>query len=120
MSRYVYRRTKQSDLHKVYERAEDKNVSTVVVFTDGYKCYADKEYKHAIDPDTLSDLYLKGFVIEGEDTIFKPVAIYPVGNQVAVLVINQNKDSEEKWVLEYFELYSRKSSEVLEDPEEEA
>lgn len=134
MAQYGYRRTKQSDLYKVYERAEDKNVSTVIVFADdNYVCCADKGGKHEIDPDTLSNLFFKGFVIVYEDAVFKPVTAHSNEYGVTVMAITltqvaeqvavadaETHTSEPKREISFIEFYSRDPSLVLEDPEEEA
>lgn len=135
MSQYgAYRRTKQSDLYKVYERAEDKNVSTVVVFADdSHVCCADKDHKHEIDQDTLANLFMKGFVIAYADLIFKPITAHKDEYGVTVIAITtkevaeqvavtdaETHTSEPKREVSFVEFYSRNSSLVEEDPEEEA
>lgn len=134
MSQRAYRRTKQSDLYKVYERAEDKNVSTVVVFADDYHvCCADKDHTHEIDPDTLYNLFLKGFVIAYGDVFFKPVTVCFDNYGVIVIAITIKEVAEQvavtdteihvtgpEYEVSFIRFYSRDPSLVEEDPEEEA
>lgn len=117
-----YRRAKHSDLQKVYKRGEDKNICTIAVSADkNGTCYADTKFTKAIDQDTLIKLFMKGFIIEYEDGVYKPLTLFLESDRAVVLAITlKTVTGDNTETLDYIEFYSGSQDKFLDDPEEEA
>lgn len=73
-------------MDKIYENFSDTNVAVTKVYTkaDGF-AYADKACKIKISADDLENLFVKGMVVVGSDSvIYKPISC-KISNKVATV-----------------------------------
>jgi len=61
-------------MDKVYEQAKDVHVRNIYVYTNGEDAYAysDAACEEKIAADVLSDLFIKGVIINDDGGLFKP------------------------------------------------
>lgn len=61
-------------MSKVYQQAKDKNVATIMVYSDGTHVFYDAKKSTKVSFGDLADYFLKGVTVKKDDVLFSPIA----------------------------------------------
>lgn len=62
-------------MSKVYQQAKDKNVATIVVYSDGTNVFYDEQKAKKVSFEDLADYFLKGMKVKNDTGLFTPIAL---------------------------------------------
>lgn len=61
-------------MSKVYQQAKDKNVATIMVYSDGTNVFYDAKKATKVSFEDLADYFLKGMTVKNDSGLFTPIA----------------------------------------------
>lgn len=73
-------------MSKVYQQAKDKNVATILVYSDGTNVFHDEKKSNKVSFDDLSDFFVKGMLVKKDEGLFAPIAFKTDSNVNKVII----------------------------------
>lgn len=61
-------------MSKIYQQAKDKNVATILVYSDGTHVFYDAKKAKKVSFNDLSEFFVKGMLIKTDAGLFTPIA----------------------------------------------
>lgn len=73
-------------MSKVFQDAKDKNVATILVYSDGTNVFYDEKKQIKVSFEDLSDYFLKGMTVKGDAGLFAPISFKTDSNVNKVVI----------------------------------
>lgn len=61
-------------MSKIYQDAKDKNVATILVYSDGTNVFYDEAKAKKVSFNDLSEFFVKGMLVKSDAGLFTPIA----------------------------------------------
>lgn len=61
-------------MSKIYQQAKDKNVATILVYSDGTHVFYDAKKANKVSFNDLSEFFVKGMLVKKDDVLYAPIA----------------------------------------------
>lgn len=61
-------------MSKIYQDAKDKNVATILVYSDGTNVFYDEKKANKVSFHDLSEFFVKGMLVKKDEGLFAPIA----------------------------------------------
>lgn len=78
--------SKLKESAKVYKHADDKNVATYLIYSDGTNVFYDSAKQHKVTLEDLKDFFLKGVVVKNDTGLFPPIAFKETDTEATITI----------------------------------